>query len=227
MSPLLSVTFVLLMLGCSPPTSSEGVAAPPDSLRLGDVIYERLEPAEVTDRGPLAGRVERLVSDNLDKSGYEWLESGDSNYLEPNTLVYAAKDYDPAFRVVARGGEGWTLYEVAANRSAKRAAALLDVGGKTYAVSVREEPDAASGDAYPFRGRKDVVAFVDAMLGTLVERISADYSPGVFLIFKLDDGTEAVRFYEPGSGELYLSEKDPSSGIVLPMKLQEDLRRTL
>ena len=203
----------------------QDLVAPPSSLRLGDVIYGRVEPAEVTERGPPVGRIERRVPDNIYKTGYQWLESGDSNHLKPDTPVYAAKGYDPAFRVVARGDEGWTLYEVAANQSAKRAAALLDVEGKTYAVGVRGRGDAAGGDAYPFRYRKEVATFVDAMLGTPVERVSADYSTGVSLVFKLDDGTEVVRFYEPDSGELYLSNEDPSLGIVLPENLREDLQR--
>lgn len=192
------------------------------------MIYERLEPSELSERGPLAGKVERLIPGNLDKTGYDWLESGDSNHLKPDTPVYAAKGYDPAFRVVARGDEGWTLYEVAANRSAESAAALLDVESKTYAVGVRKWPDAAGGDAYSLRGRKEVAPFVDAVLKTPVGRISADdYSSGVFLVFKLDDGTQTACFYEPDSGELYLSEEDPFLGVVLPDKLREDLRRAL
>ncbi len=82
---------------------SQGIAAPPSSLRLGDVIYEYLEPAAVTERGPLLGKIGRRVPDNLDETGYEWLESGDSNHLGAGTPVYAAKGYDPSFRAVARG----------------------------------------------------------------------------------------------------------------------------
>ena len=225
LSTLLPVAFALLVIGCSSPPSSGGVGAPPSSLRLGDVIYERLEPANFTERGPLAGRVERLVTENLDKTGYGWLESGDSDHLKPGTPVYAAKGYDPAFRVVARGGEGWTLYEVDANRSAKSAAALLDVESKTYAVGIRKWPDVAGGDVYSLRGRKEVATFVDAVLKTPVGRISADYSTGMFLVFRLDDGTEVARFYEPDSRELYLSEGDPFPGVVPPEKLRGDLRQ--
>lgn len=205
----------------------EDLAAPPSSLRLGDVLYERLEPAEATERGPLVGRVERLVSDNLDKTGYDWLGNGDSNHLEPDTPIYAAKGYDPAFRVVARGDEGWTLYEVTANRSAERVTELLDIGGKTNLVGVSGDYQAAGEEAYPFRRPGETMAFVDAVLGAPLVRVSADYSHVRSLVFKLEDGTQTVCFYEPDSGELYLSEEDPFSGIVLPMKLREDLRRTL
>ena len=182
-------------------------------------------PTADRERGPTVGEIERRVPDNIGKTGHDWLESGDSNHLKPGTPVYAVKGYDPAFRVVARGDEGWTLYEVTANRSAKSAAALLDIESKTYAIGVRKSGDAAGGDAYPFRYRNEVATFFDAMLGTPVERVSADYSTGVSLVFRLDDGTEAIRFYEPDSGELYLSEEDPSLGIVLPEKLREDLQR--
>ena len=203
---------------------SEDLAAPPDSLRLGDVIYEYLEPAAVAERGPLLGKVGRRVPDNIDKTGYGWLESGDSNHLKPGTPVYGAERYDPSFRVVSRDKEGWSLYEVAANRTAERTAKLLDIGGKTHAVGVRDE----SGEvAYPFRGPAETKAFVDAVLDTPPARVSANYSYVRSLVFKLEDGTEAECFYEPNSGEMYLSEEAPFLGIVLPEKLQGELRRAL
>ncbi len=191
------------------------------------MIYERLEPAGVTDRGPLVGKVERLIPDNVDKTGYEWLESGDSNHLEPGTPVYAAEGYDPSFRVVSKGDEGWTLYEVAANRAAERPAELLDVGGKSNLVGVRGDYQVAGGDAYPFRRTGEITAFIDAVLGAPLVRVSADYSHVGSIVFKLDDGTEVSCFYEPNSGEMYLSEEAPFLGVVLPEGLQESLRRTL
>ncbi len=203
----------------------EDLVAPPSSLRLGDAIYERLQPAEVTKRGPFVGKTERRVPDNIDKTGYDWLEGGDSNHLKPGTPVYAAKGYDPAFRVVARGDEGWTLYEVAANRSAARVAELLDVGGRTVRVSIKGDDRSASAEADPFRGVGETTAFVDAVLGTPLVRVSADYSYVGSLVFTLEDGTQTACFYEPDSGELYLSEEDPFLGVVLPEKLREDLRR--
>jgi hypothetical protein len=205
----------------------EDLVAPPDSLRLGDVIYERLEPASVRERGPLLGKIGRRVPNNIDKTGYEWLGSGDSNHLEPGTSVYAAKGYDPSFRVVSRGDEGWTLYEVAANRTAERTAELLDIRGKTYVVGVRDGPGVAGDDAYPFREPAETGAFVDAVLDAPPVRVSADYSRVRSLVFKLEDGSEAACFYEPGSGELYLSEEAPFLAVVLPEKLQGELRRAL
>lgn len=250
---LLSLSLVFLAAGCSsaPPNSeaetsetpllpllhppapetatvvSEGLAAPPASLRLGDVIYEYLEPAAVTERGPLSGKIGRRVPDNIDKTGYEWLESGDSNHLKPGTPVYAAKGYDPSFRVVSRGDEGWSLYEVAANRDAERTAKLLDIRGKTYVVSVRDESGAVGEDGYPFRESAETEAFVDAVLDAPPVRVSADYSHVGSLVFKLEDGTEVACPYEPGSGELYLSEEAPFLGVVLPEKLRGELRRAL
>jgi hypothetical protein len=206
---------------------SEDLVAPPDSLRLGDVIYEYLERAAVTERGPLLGEVGRRVPDNIEKTGYEWLESGDSNHLKRGTPVHAAKGYDPSFRVVARGDEGWDFYEVAANRTAERTAALLDIRGKTNLVGVRDESGAAVEVAYPFRGPTETKAFVDAVLDAPPVRASADYSHVGSLVFKLEDGTEAECSYEPGSGELYLGEEAPFLGVVLSEKLQGDLRRVL
>jgi hypothetical protein len=205
-------------------TVTEDLVMPPDSVRLGEVIYEWAEPAKAGEASPRVGEVERLVPSNFEKTGYDWLRSGDSNSLKRGTRIYAAKGYEPSFRVVARGDGGWGLYEVAANRSADRVVELLDVRGKTSFVSVRDDASAYGADALPYRRPGEVADFVDAVLRRPVARVSADYSPGYRLVFKLEDGTETARWYEPDSGELYLSDEGPSLGVVLPEKLRGDLQ---
>ena len=117
---------------------------------------------------------------------------------------------------------------MAANRTAERTAALLDIRGKTNLVGVRDESGTAVEVAYPFRGPAETKkAFVDAVLDAPPVRVSANYSYVRTLVFKLKDGTEAARFFGPGSGSCYLSEEAPFLGVVLSEKLQGDLRQVL
>lgn len=204
----------------------EDLVAPPLSLRLGDVIYERAGAADAGDRAARVGKIERLVPDNIEKTGYDWLESGNSDHLERGTPVYAVEGYDPSFRVVARGDGGWTLYEVAANRGAEKTADLLDIRGETGLVSVGDIASSPGAGTDGLRRPGEVTAFVDAVLGAPLVRITADYSYVRTLTFGLKDGTESTCFYEPDSGELYLSEEAPFSGVVLPEGLRENLRWT-
>src|SRR3712207_6919845 len=75
-------------------------------------------------------------------------------------------------------------------------------------IGVDWSSDVCSSDlAYPFRKPAKMEAFVDAVLDAPPVRVSADYSHVRSLVFELEDGTEVARFYEPGSGELYLSEE--------------------
>ncbi len=187
------------------------------------MIYESAGWIGNGARGSLSGRIERRVPDNIEKTGYEWLENGDSNHLKPRTPVYAAKGYDPWFRVVARSDEGWTLYEVAANRSAKKVADLLDIRGKTDSVSVDNYASSGVVRTDVLQKPGEVTAFVDTVLGTPLVRVSADYTSGYRLVFELEDGTESDHWYEPDSGELYLSDEAPASGVVLPGKLRAAL----
>ena len=116
---------------------------------------------------------------------------------------------------------------MAANRTAERTAALLDIRGKTNLVGVRDESGAAVEVAYHFRGPAETKAFrrrgarCDARAG--VGELLVRQDPRL----QAEDGTEAARFYEPGSGELYLSEEAPFLGVELSEKLQGDLRRIL
>lgn len=113
------------------------------------------------------------------------------------------------------------------NRTAERTAELLDIKEKTYVVVVRDESGAVGEDAHPLREPPETEAFVDAVLDAPPVRVSADYSHVRSLVFKLEYGTEVACFYEPGSGELYLSEEAPFLGVVLPEELRGELRRAL
>jgi hypothetical protein len=207
---------------------SEDVAAPIDLVVLdGSTYYRAAEgrPAENVDLQSVVGKVKSRLPAN--EGGYERLKDGDATYLEPGASLHAVRGYDPSFRIAARTDGAWGLYEVFENPDAEGTAELLDIEGKAEFVSVRDWPtiDVAE-EVHPVRYPKGVASLVEAVVEAPLVRISEE--PGKYhLAFRLEDGTESVRRYEPDSGELYLSGGESPSGVVLPEKFQDEIRQAL
>lgn len=212
--------------------SSEESASPIDLVVLDGSTYYRAAagrpdtiPAENVDLQSVAGKVKSRLPAN--KDGYERLKDGDATYLEPGASLHAVEGYDPSFRIAARTDGAWGLYEVFENPDAERTAELLDIEGKAEFVSVRDWPtiDVAE-EVHPVRRPEGAASLVGAVLEAPLRHISEE--PGKYhLAFKLEDGTESVRRYEPNSGELYLSGGESPSGVVLPEEFQESIRQAL
>ena len=162
------------------------------------------------------------------------LREGEATYLEPGTRLHAVEGYDPSFRLAARRDGGWALYEVAHNPGAKKPSELLDVGGKVESVGVEDTFEGTAGgareEAAALLGPEETRTVVGAALDSPLVKVS----PGPFrylVVFHLEDGTRSLRWYEPGSGELYLSEdpgeRDPYAGVVLPEAPREAILRAL
>jgi hypothetical protein len=209
--------------------------APPDSVRLDGITYERGAhgqqgkiPAASVDRGAPLGTVE------YEEESYE-LRDGQATDLRAGTRLYAARGYHPSFRLAARegGGDGrWEFYEVRENPGAEDAADLLDVRGKVERVAIEASGSArevsSAEEANPALGSEEAERIVDAALGAPLRRVSgARFDRRI--VFHLEDGTRSVRTYDPRSGELYLGEypgEDAASytGVVLPRDVRASLR---
>ena len=209
--------------------------APPDSVRLDGITYERDPygregeiPAASVDREAPLGAVESEVA------RYE-LGDGQATELRAGTRLYALRGYDPSFRLAARegGGDGgWSFYEVRENPGAEDAADLLDVRGKVGRVAIEAFGTArevsSAEEANPALGPDEAERIVDAALGAPLRRVSGAHFDRV-LVFHLEDGTRSIRTYDPRSGELYLSkywgkEGVSHTGVVLPPDVRGALR---
>lgn len=238
------VSCMAFCTGCSsapgPSSSGDGAdAALPHSVRLDGVTYQRGAygqdgevPTASVDRRAAVGKVESEVA-NYD------LRDGQATYLRPGTRLYAVRGYDPSFRLAAREenengpGNGWALYEVWSNPGAKDAAELLDVWGKVERISVLdtfERSANAPEEVASFREPGEVTATVDAMLRAPLKRTRED-AYRYYVVFRLEDGTQPLRPYNPRSGELYLSRGEagdgPSSGVTLPEKFRNSVEGAL
>jgi hypothetical protein len=207
-----------------------GEVAPPDSVRLDGITYQRglygqegKIPAASVDRETPVGTVE------YEEESYE-LRDGQATHLRAGTRLYAARGYDPSFRVTAREG-GWAFYEVRENPGAEDAAELLDVRGKVERVAIEAFGSARevslAEEANTALGPEEAERIVDAALGAPLRRVSGAHFDRV-LVLHLEDGTRAARTYDPRSGELYLGE-DPGedashTGVVLPRDVRASLR---
>lgn len=209
--------------------------APTDSVRLDGITYQRGAygqegeiPAASVDRGAPLGAVESEVA------RYE-LGDGQATELKAGTRLYAARGYDPSFRLAAReggGSGGWALYEVRENPGAEDAAELLDVRGKVERVAIEAFGSArevtSAEEANPDPGPEEAERIVDAALGAPLRRISGAHLDSV-LVFHLEDGTRTARTYDPRSGELYLGEYwgkggFSHTGVALPRDVRASLR---
>ena len=208
--------------------------APPASVRVDGITYQKGAygqeggiPAASVDREAPLGMVES------EAARYE-LRDGQATELRAGTRLYAARGYDPSFRLAARegGGDGgWAFYEVRENPGAEDAAELLDVRGKVERVAIEAFGSArevsAAEEANPALGPDEAEGIVDAALRAPLRRVSGAHFDRV-LVFHLEDGTRTMRTYDPRSGELYLSEyrgEDAShTGVVLPRDVRASLR---
>ncbi len=145
-------------------------------------------------------------------------QDGDSSFLDAGTPVYMLRGYDARFRLVAPHGSGWVLYEADRNPAARRGEDLLDIRGRVAAV----ELDATDGR--PLTTVSDpsqIETLLNLVLDAPVDQSEATGSgPRFFIVFHLQDGTEASRAYWPESGLL-------ERGVHLPSSFAAALERAL
>ncbi len=118
-----------------------------------------------------------------------------------------------------------------ASSKASIASYVHPIGGKVESVEVEDTFEGTAGgareEAAAILGPEEARAVVGAALDSPLVKVS----PGPFrylVVFHLEDGTRSLRWYEPRSGELYLSE-DPGedasyTGVVMPRDVRASLR---
>lgn len=161
-------------------------------------------PLTESDLGPQFGTVQFKYADNVHEPDYmsKHGKDGDAAFLEPGTVVYTLKGYQPTFRLAARMGDRIALYEADTNPRAQKGADLLDFGGKVTRIGVNSEED----------GTTELGTITDpAQVAALVKLIldaPADAGQSVmdgtryFIVFYLQDGTLVKRSYWPATGEM-------------------------
>jgi hypothetical protein len=181
-----------------------------DFIRLRGVSYVRtIAELEDDDLGSPFGTVQFRVSGNVSNPSYR-AKDGDAAFLEVGTPVYTVRGYVPTFRLAARRDGRLRLYEADANPAATRGVDLLDIGGSVTQIGINSAVDGTTRLA-AIDDPEEVAALVQLVLDAPVDHdtLSAG-GTRYFVAFQLDDGTEVVRAYWPGSGELH------RGGIMLP-----------
>ncbi|HEV8193825.1 MAG TPA: hypothetical protein VGP82_20420 [Ktedonobacterales bacterium] len=198
------VLLALLVAGCAMYSAST-IIDWVDFVRFDGIMYVRSTQSgrvvEAADLGEPYAQVRSKLDGHVHDSGYR-PQDGDAAFLEAGTTVYAVRGYSPTFRLAAHVDGQLALFESDTNPHAKVGADLLDIGGKVEQITVNSEDDATTVLA-TIAQPAQVSQLVTAVLTAPVDqrRASAD-GTRYFIAFHLHDGTQVVRAYWPGTGEL-------------------------
>ena len=167
--------------------------------------YPDKNPLTERDLGEPVGEVLCRLSDNVTDPGYD-SQNGDAGFLDPGTIVYAVKGYDPSFRVAARGGlnpDGYTLYEADTVPDAAVGRDLLDIEGKVRYIGINSFRDGTTEIAR-IDDPAEVERLVELVLSAPVEQDNdiPGYKGEVIIEFHLEDGTSVLRNFFPSGPEL-------------------------
>ena len=221
-----SFVVALLVLGACGEAVAPPVASPPDereckvgggNAHIDYVDFVMLEgtmfinnypdknPVTERDLGEPVGEVLCRLSDNVTDPGYD-AQNGDAGFLDPGTIVYAVKGYNPSFRVAARGGlnpDRYTLYEADTVPSAAVGRDLLDIEGKVRYIGINSHRDGTTEIAR-IDDPAEVRQLVEMVLSAPVEQDNdiPGYKGEVIIEFHLEDGTSVLRNFFPSGPEL-------------------------
>ena len=157
------------------------------------------------DLGEPVDEVLCRLSDNVTDPGYD-PQHGDAGFLDPGTIVYAVKGYDPSFRVAAKGGlnpDRYTLYEADTVPVAAVGRDLLDIEGKVRYIGINSHSDGTTEIARiddPAEVRRLVQMVLSAPV--LQDDDIPGYKGEVIVEFHLEDGTSVLRNFFPSGPEL-------------------------
>lgn len=186
-----------------------------DFVMLGGITYVAAgatAPAggrqlQESDLGSVYGQVKVKLEGSQDPN--HQLQDGDAAFVAPGSQVYRVNGYRPAFRVAARHDGRLFLYEADTNPAARVGADLLDMAGRVVYIGINSQADGIT-QLGTIKDPKAVQSLVD-----MVEQGAVNQSgqPAAdlryFVDFHLADGTEVIRAYWPGAGELARGIKVP------------------
>ena len=178
-------------------------------VRFGGITYIENDnsgrPLAESDLGPQVGTVQFKYEGNVHEPDYSSKhgKDGDAAFLEPGTVVYTVKGYQPTFRLAAHMGDRIALYEADTNPHAQKGSDLLDIGGKVTRIGVNSEQDGTTE-----LGTITDPAQVDALVNMILDApVDPDQSvmdgTGYFVVFYLQDGTTVRRSYWPQTAEMW------------------------
>lgn len=212
-----------------------------DFVRLGGITYEANYPeaggsiAENVDRSRAYARTRVRFQDEAApaRPGGRYRD-GDAGQLEPGTPVYRLRGYDPRFRLAARSGDGWSVYEVSRNPKAATGEDLMDVRGKAVRVDLYETKRFSKAPRGPrfmadtirkgsVEDPEEVEALVGSLLRADVERFPGMFTGDDYIVVRLRDGTASAGAYDPASGRLSTTVGGETQGIVVPAGPREHL----
>ena len=239
-----TVVVALLLLGACGEAAAPPIASPPeereckvgggnatidyvDFVILEGTMFINNYPAKnhLTERdlGEPVGEVLCRLSDNVTDPGYD-PQNGDAGFLEPGTIVYAVKGYDPSFRVAAKGGlnpDRYTLYEADTVPGADVGRDLLDIEGKVRYIGINSFRDGTTEIAR-IDDPAEVRRLIEMVLSAPVEQDND--IPGeegqVIIEFHLEDGTSVLRNFFPSGPELM-------RGIHVPQAFADAVKEAL
>jgi len=168
-------------------------------------------PLTESDLGSQFGTVQFKYGDSVHEPDYmsKHGKDGDAAFLEPGTVVYTVKGYQPTFRLAARMDDRIALYEANTNPHAQKGGDLLDIGGKVTRIGVNSEQDGTT-ELGTINDPAQVAALVQLVLDAPVDASqSVMDGTGYFVVFYLQDGTVVKRSYWSDTGEM-------TRGIHLP-----------
>ena len=161
-----------------------------------------LGPGEV---GPVVGEVITDWVDGRDALAFpnepcSWdTPDGTAPRLSPGDQLYAVRGYATTFRLAARHGDGFALYQVWCNEEAEVGADLFDIYDRVARISLTEDLSESSGWAVI-----DDPATLAALVGMLLEgavipeELASTAPISHQLIVHLDDGTAFRASAAPG-----------------------------
>jgi len=186
------------------PVSRSAIIDWVDFVQLDGILY--MPPAGVAPGalGEPYGRVAFKLSGNVSDPSYRARDC-DGAFLEPGTVFYTVKGYDPRFRIALADG---TVYESYRREGARTAGVFIDLRGKVTAIEFRDSLDDGGAVVGRIADATEVERLVGLFLASEFDDARQPTStesdlPSVKLTFQLSDGTEFMRGYQPAIGRVW------------------------
>jgi hypothetical protein len=165
------------------------------------------------------GVIQFRVDGNVNTSGYQ-IKDGDAAFLDKGIRIYSINSYSTDFRLLAKVGTEFYLYETDTNPDAKNGSDLLDIGGKVNYVSINSSIDGTT-ELASIRDKIQVNQLIQMVLDAPVDQIQhRTGSEQYFLEFNFIDGTVTIRSYWLDTGIL-------ARGMQLPEEFGQIIRMAL
>ena len=201
------------------PSGSDGPAAIVDYVpfvRHGGLQYVHWGSAAGEVRQEQVGRQVGTVTCRLSDTAYDpdrRPQDGDAAFLPAGTALHALQGADPTVRLVARGEDGWQLYELDDDPAARRGGELLDLRDvvAVHLVEAERGEHVVRSVTDPAEGARVVDAVAAAPLHDRDAQQAGVEGPQWFVRFQLADGPPVQRAWYPEGRWLFPRVSSPEA----------------